>query len=106
VFEDFSGIVKGRVEYGSDNSASVEENWTDKVVLTIGSDCTGTFDVTLYTYYMKNAEANIQISGGKFTSDFVKKYVAAGYTVEESTDGENTIYTVVPVSEEGEAAQA
>ena len=106
VFEDFSGIVKGRVEYGSDNSASVEENWTDKVVLTIGSDCTGTFDVTLYTYYMKNAEANIQISGGKFTSDFVKEYVAAGYTVEESTDGENKIYTVVPVSEEGEAAQA
>lgn len=106
VFEDFSGIVKGRVEYGSDNSASVEENWTDKVVLTIGSDCTGTFDVTLYTNYMKNAEANIQISGGKFTSDFVKKYAAAGYTVEESTDGENTIYTVVPVSEEGEAAQA
>ena len=106
VFEDFIGIVKGRVEYGSDNSASVEENWTDKVVLTIGSDCTGTFDVTLYTYYMKNAEANIQISGGKFTSDFVKKYVADGYTVEESTDGENTIYTVVPVSEEGEAAQA
>ena len=106
VFEDFSGIVKGKVEYGSDNSASVEENWTDKVVLTIGSDCTGTFGVTLYTYYMKNAEANIQISGGKFTSDFVKKYVADGYTVEESTDGENTIYTVVPVSEEGEAAQA
>lgn len=107
VFEDFSGIVKGRVEYGSDNSASVEENWTDKVVLTIGSDCTGTFDVTLYTYYMKNAEANIQISGGKFTSsDFVKEYVAAGYTVEESTDGENTIYTVVSVSEEGEEAQA
>ena len=106
VFEDFSGIVKGRVEYGSDNSASVEENWTDKVVLTIGSDCTGTFDVTLYTCYMKNAEANIQISGGKFTSDFVKKYVADGYTVEESSDGENTIYTVVPVSEEGEAAQA
>lgn len=106
VFEDFSGIVKGRVEYGSDNSASVEENWTDKVVLTIGSDCTGAFDVTLYTNYMKNAEANIQISGGKFTSDFVKKYVADGYTVEESTDGENTIYTVVPVSEEGEAAQA
>ena len=106
VFEDFSGIVKGRVEYGSDNSASVEENWTDKVVLTIGSDCTGAFDVTLYTNYMKNAEANIQISGGKFTSDFVKKYVADGYTVEESTDGENTFYTVVPVSEEGEAAQA
>lgn len=106
VFEDFSGIVKGRVEYGSDNSASVEENWTDKVVLTIGSDCTGAFDVTLYTNYMKNAEANIQISGGKFTSDFVKEYVADGYTVEESSDGENTIYTVVPVSEEGEAAQA
>ena len=104
VFEDFSGIVKGRVEYGSDNSASVEENWTDKVVLTIGSDCTGTFDVTLYTYYMKNAEANVQISGGTFTSDFVKKYVADGYTVEESSDGENKIYTVVPVSEEGEAA--
>ena len=55
---------------------------------------------------MKNAEANIQISGGKFTSDFVKEYVADGYTVEESTDGENKIYTVVPVSEEGEAAQA
>lgn len=106
VFEDFSGIVKGKVEYGSDNSASVEENWTDKVVLTIGSDCTGTFDVTLYTNYMKNAEANIQISGGKFTSDFVKEHVADGYTVEESTDGENTIYIVVPVSEEGEAAQA
>lgn len=33
-------------------------------------------------------------------------FVESGYTVEESTDGEDTIYTVVPVSEGSEEAQA
>lgn len=48
---------------------------------------------------------NFDPSNGE-TESPAQNFVAAGYTVEESTDGENTIYTVVPVSEEGEAAQA
>ncbi len=48
---------------------------------------------------------NFDPSNGE-TESPAQNFVAAGYTVEESTDGENTFYTVVPVSEEGEAAQA
>ena len=60
---------------------------------------TATFNVTGGTFI------NFDPSNGG-TESPAQNFVSDGYTVEESTDGENTFYTVVPVSEEGEAAQA
>ena len=76
-FDDgFTGYVKGRVEY--DKAGRVTDtNWTDKAALRINGD--GKFDIT-FTNSNRGAVqdgANIEISGGNFSTD-VAKYLAAG----------------------------
>lgn len=93
VFEEFTGSVKGIVEYGSDNS---EEDWTDKAVLQIKEGCTGTFDITFSFYNMKACEPTIEIAGGTFTSESVSAYLAEGFELSEVEGG----WQVVPTSEE------
>lgn len=76
-FDDgFTGYVKGRVEYGKKSSATAAD-WMDKTVLRINGD--GRFDVTFADSNGGAVQegANIEISGGNFSTD-VAKYLADG----------------------------
>lgn len=76
--DDFTGSVKGRIEYGS---AVNDEGWEDKTkleikkgnfILTAQDGETPVFNIT------KTEQPNIVISGGTFNID-VSNYVADGY---------------------------
>lgn len=78
--EDYTGQVKGIVEYERDNTATHADDWQDLVELVIKN---GNFDVNLSG---KTEGANIAISGGSFTNN-PSAYVVDGYYVDQTAEG-------------------
>ena len=89
--DDFTGTVKGTIEYGKDNRVTTD-TWQDKAALTIEN---GTFDVTFSVYSGEANNANVAISGGTFTKLPNYNYFATGFVHTQTTDSEgNTVYGV------------
>ena len=74
--ETFTGKVTGAVEYGA-HSRVTAENWQEKAPLVIEA---GNFDIDFVATSDTIEEANIAISGGRFTAEVNKTFCAAGYT--------------------------
>ena len=87
--EDFTGMVKGTVEYGAQ---VVTENWQDKSKLTIEN---GNFDITFKVNTGDATEANITANGGNFGIVLPEEYLGAGNSL--YTDG-NGGYAVAPAN--------
>lgn len=87
--EDFTGMVKGTVEYGAQVAT---ENWQDKSKLTIEN---GNFDITFKVNTGDATEANITANGGNFGIVLPEEYIGAGNSL--YTDG-NGGYAVAPAN--------
>lgn len=87
--EDFTGMVKGTVEYGA---RVATENWQDKSKLTIEN---GNFDITFKVNTGDATEANITANGGNFGIVLPEEYLGAGNSL--YTDG-NGGYAVAPAN--------
>ena len=87
--EDFTGMVKGIVEYGA---RVATENWQDKSKLTIEN---GNFDITFKVNTGDATEANITANGGNFGIALPEEYLGAGNSL--YTDG-NGGYAVAPAN--------
>ena len=69
--ENFTGSVKGKVEYGAGSAQT--DGWTEKANLQIEN---GTFDITFSVSVVKETEASVSISGGSFTNVPTAEYIA------------------------------
>ncbi|MBR5827091.1 MAG: fibronectin type III domain-containing protein [Clostridia bacterium] len=81
--ETFTGKVEGTVEYGA-HSRVTAENWQKKVLLVIKS---GDFDIEFVATSDTLEEANIEISGGKFTAPLKQEFCTKGYKATSFADG-------------------
>ena len=81
--ETFSGTVKGAVEYGA-HSRVTADGWQTKAPLVIKS---GNFDISLVATSDTIGEANIEISGGKFTLPVKAEHCADEYEATSFSDG-------------------
>lgn len=80
--ENFTGSVKGKVEYGAGSAQT--DGWTEKANLQIEN---GTFDITFSVSVVKETEASVSISGGSFTNVPTAEYIADASAL--YTDGKN-----------------
>ena len=80
--ENFTGSVKGKVEYGAGSAQT--EGWTEKANLQIEN---GTFDITFSVNVVEETEASVSISGGSFTNVPTAEYIADASAL--YTDGTN-----------------
>ena len=80
--ENFTGSVKGKVEYGAGSAQT--DGWTEKANLQIEN---GTFDITFSVSVVKETEASVSISGGSFTNVPTAEYIADASAL--YTDGTN-----------------
>lgn len=81
--ESFSGKVVGNIEYGA-ASRITADNWQEKAALTIrGGSFEGEFIATSDTI----EEANIVISGGRFTLPVKAEFCEKGYEPAQFSDG-------------------
>ena len=80
--ENFTGSVKGKVEYGAGSAQT--EGWTEKANLQIEN---GTFDITFSVNVVEETEASVSISGGSFTNVPTAEYLADASAL--YTDGTN-----------------
>lgn len=96
--EDFTGTVKGKIEYGRDNNASSSTDWQDITKLEISG--AGEFDVSFTSSSSVAgdiiADANINISSGTFTKPILPKFCANGNAPLVNEDGS---CVVMPTSE-------
>lgn len=96
--EDFTGTVKGKIEYGRDNNASSSTDWQDITKLEISG--AGEFDVSFTSSSSVAgdiiADANIKISSGTFTKPILPKFCANGNAPLVNEDGS---CVVMPTSE-------
>ena len=81
--ETFTGKVEGTVEYGA-HSRVTDDGWQEKVLLVIKS---GTFDINFAATSDTLEEANISISGGKFTAPLKQEFCADGFEATSFADG-------------------
>jgi len=81
--KDFSGKVVGNIEYGAAVRVTAD-SWQEKAPLTIRA---GTFDGEFVATSATIEEANIEISGGRFTSPLKAEFCAAGYEATSFADG-------------------
>lgn len=81
--ETFTGNVVGAVEYGA-HSRVTAVNWQEKAPLVIKS---GNFDIDFVATSDTIEEANIEISGGKFTAPVKDEFCADGYEATSFADG-------------------
>lgn len=80
--ENFTGSVKGKVEYGAGSAQT--DGWTEKANLQIEN---GTFDITFSVSVVEETEASVSISGGSFTNVPTAEYIADASAL--YTDGKN-----------------
>ena len=83
--DDFTGTVKGNVEYGHHPRVAEDSGWRDKTELNISN---GDFDITLKGSSNGALDgANINISGGSFSAKPSADYIEDGYTVVAVDEG-------------------
>ncbi|MBR5438441.1 MAG: hypothetical protein IKV21_05930 [Clostridia bacterium] len=84
IFDDYTGTVKGNIEYG----ASVPtKNWTEKTALVIRG---GIFEgeiINLAEEILYAGDMNITVSGGSFRYPLLKQWCAEGYEPALFDDG-------------------
>ena len=86
--ENFTGEVKGKVEYGHANRVT-DENWQEKAALEIKCGNDGKFDIEFANASANALDgANIQISGGVFSEEPAEEYLAEGYVTSDNEDEE------------------
>lgn len=86
--ENFTGEVKGKVEYGHANRVT-DENWQEKAALEIKCGNEGKFDIEFANASANALDgANIQISGGVFSEEPAEEYLAEGYVTSDNEDEE------------------
>ena len=81
--KDFSGKVVGNIEYGAAGRVTAD-NWQEKAPLTIEA---GSFDGEFVATSDTIEEANIEISGGRFTNPLKDEFCAEGYEATSFADG-------------------
>ncbi len=81
--DDFTGKVVGAVEYGA-HSRVTADDWQDKASLVIRN---GEFDIDLVATSDAIDEANITISGGRFTAPVNENHCAYSYEPTSFADG-------------------
>ncbi len=81
--ETFTGKVEGAVEYGA-HSRVTADDWQEKAALVIEN---GSFDIDFVATSDTIEEANISISGGKFTAPLKEEFCAFGYEPTMFADG-------------------
>ena len=88
---DFTGQVEGTIEYAHDNTTT-DKTCAEKACLTVAEGAQGRFDVTFSTSV---EGANIQLKGGRYTSN-PTTYCAKGYAAYEVTGDAATMWEVRP----------
>ena len=81
--KDFSGKVVGNIEYGAAGRVTAD-NWQEKASLSIEA---GSFDGEFVATSDTIEEANIEISGGRFTNPLKDEFCAEGYEATSFADG-------------------
>ncbi len=93
--ETFTGVVTGKIEYGAHNRAKDFADWEEKTVLVIKN---GTFNGELTASNGNDlANANVSVTGGKFTDETLANKNAEGYEVNIEVVDETTYYVVSAV---------
>ena len=94
-FKNFTGEVKGKVEYDTSSTAS---DWTEYATLNVDEKSTGLFDISFVASSKLTTTPNINLKGGIYPSnmaDLLGQVVDNGYkTVETTRNGVNMLKVV------------
>ena len=94
-FKNFTGEIKGKVEY---DTSSASSNWTNYASLTVDENSSGYFDISFATTERLTSAPNITLKGGKYSSDMadlLDQVVDANYKVVNSTYNGNQVLKIV-----------
>ena len=91
---DTTGTIKGKIEYGSDNSQAGKDDIAQKAKLNIKN---GNFTGKISTHNLgESNETRISITGGTFSGETFKNYIAPGYYMEDNGEVKKINATGLP----------